>query len=129
MHELLALGQPASFFEHWAFGWTGAFNETGWVYGFWSGFCGGFAILGIFLVVSRKLNCHTKGCWRMAHHSLTVKHSKDDPGTEVQLCRHCHPYVDGKRFSRHEIREMHVRHRHENLGDDVTSDEKVEAKV
>ena len=61
-------------------------------YNFWSGFGSdlGEATLisavcvGVYTGV-RKVNCHTKGCWRIGHHALE--------GTPYILCRHHHPDV------------------------------------
>ena len=61
-------------------------------YNFWSGFGSdlGEATLisavgvGVYTGV-RKVNCHTKGCWRIGHHALE--------GTPYILCRHHHPEV------------------------------------
>ncbi len=61
-------------------------------YNFWSGFGSdlGEATLisavgiGVYTGV-RKVNCHTKGCWRIGHHALE--------GTPYILCRHHHPGV------------------------------------
>ena len=88
-----------SFFHH-VLTWTGTFNESGGWYGFWSGFAGGFGILTILVVGYRKINCHTQRCWRIGHHDLVVKHSETDPGTTYRVCRHCHPEIKGRRFSR-----------------------------
>ena len=40
--------------------------------------------VGVYTGV-RKVNCHTKGCWRIGHHALE--------GTPYILCRHHHPEV------------------------------------
>ena len=61
-------------------------------YNFWSGFGSdlGEATLisavgiGVYTGV-RKVNCHTKGCWRIGHHPLA--------GTPYILCKHHHPEV------------------------------------
>jgi hypothetical protein len=61
-------------------------------YNFWSGFGSdlGEATLisavcvGVYTGV-RKVNCHTKRCWRIGHHPLD--------GTPYILCRHHHPGV------------------------------------
>lgn len=98
-----------SFFHH-IFGWTGTFDEAGSWYGFWSGFAGGFGILTIVIIGYRKINCHTQKCWRIGHHDLVVKHSDTDPGTTYRVCRHCHPEIQGKRFSREELHQMHRDH-------------------
>jgi hypothetical protein len=61
-------------------------------YNFWSGFGSdlGEATLisavcvGVYTGV-RKVNCHTRGCWRIGHHPLD--------GTPYILCKHHHPNV------------------------------------
>jgi hypothetical protein len=98
-----------SFFHH-VLTWTGTYNESGGWYGFWSGFAGGFGILTILVVGYRKINCHTQRCWRIGHHDLVVKHSDADPGTTYRVCRHCHPEIRGRRFSRADLRAIHGAH-------------------
>ena len=59
---------------------------------FWSGFGSDFGEatlisavgIGVYTGV-RKVNCHTKGCWRIGHHRLD--------GTPYILCKHHHPNV------------------------------------
>jgi hypothetical protein len=75
-------------------------------YNFWSGFGSdmGEATLitavgiGVYTGV-RKVNCHTKGCWRIGHHPLD--------GTPYILCRHHHPGVPTKGASHEYILEQH----------------------
>jgi len=75
-------------------------------YNFWSGFGSdlGEATLitavgvGVYTGV-RKVNCHTKGCWRIGHHTLE--------GTPYILCRKHHPYVPTKGASHEHILEQH----------------------
>ena len=75
-------------------------------YNFWSGFGSdlGEATLitavgiGVYTGV-RKVNCHTKGCWRIGHHALE--------GTPYILCRHHHPGVPTKGASHEHILEQH----------------------
>jgi hypothetical protein len=75
-------------------------------YNFWSGFGSdlGEATLisavgiGVYTGV-RKVNCHTKGCWRIGHHALE--------GTPYILCRHHHPDVPTKGASHEHILEQH----------------------
>ena len=75
-------------------------------YNFWSGFGSdlGEATLitavgiGVYTGV-RKVNCHTKGCWRIGHHPLD--------GTPYILCRHHHPDVPNKGASHEHILEQH----------------------
>ena len=61
-------------------------------YNFWSGFGSDLGeatlvsavCIGVYTGV-RKVNCHTKGCWRIGHHPLD--------GTPYILCKHHHPGV------------------------------------
>ena len=76
-------------FWHWfIYDFTGAGNESGWVYGLWSGFGGDVSILGAVVFgayhVARHRNCHVRGCWRM-HNGRVV------PGTDHLVCRKHHP--------------------------------------
>ena len=78
-------------------------------YNFWSGFGSdlGEATLisavgiGVYTGV-RKVNCHTKGCWRIGRHQLD--------GTPYILCRHHHPHVPSKGASHEHILEQHRRY-------------------
>jgi hypothetical protein len=74
--------------RHWTAIHIGSINESGPFYGFWSGFgsdISEFAIaLGIYTGV-RKVNCHSRRCWRIGHHPLD--------GTPYHLCRVHHPDV------------------------------------
>jgi hypothetical protein len=78
-------------------------------YNFWSGFGSdlGEATLisavgiGVYTGV-RKVNCHTKGCWRIGHHALE--------GTPYILCRRHHPGVPTKGASHKHILEQHRRY-------------------
>jgi hypothetical protein len=82
-------------------------------YNFWSGFGSdlGEATLisavgiGVYTGV-RKVNCHTKGCWRIGHHQLE--------GTPYILCRHHHPDVPTKGASHEHILEQHRKYKEEN---------------
>jgi len=75
-------------------------------YNFWSGFGSdlGEATLisavgvGVYTGV-RKVNCHTKGCWRIGHHALE--------GTPYILCKHHHPHVPTKGATHEQILEQH----------------------
>src|ERR1700676_5460481 len=75
-------------------------------YNFWSGFGSdlGEATLisavgiGVYTGV-RKVNCHTKGCWRIGHHPLD--------GTPYILCRHHHPGVPTTGATHEHILEEH----------------------
>jgi hypothetical protein len=75
-------------------------------YNFWSGFGSdlGEATLisavgiGVYTGV-RKVNCHTKGCWRIGHHVLE--------GTPYILCRKHHPGVPTHGATHEHILELH----------------------
>ena len=79
-------------------------------YNFWSGFGSdlGEATLisavgiGVYTGV-RKVNCHTKGCWRIGHHVLE--------GTPYILCRHHHPGVPTSGASHEHILEQHRKYK------------------
>ena len=81
------------FLRHWFALHTGTLHGGPDVYyNFWSGFGSDLGeatlisavCIGVYTGV-RKVNCHTKGCWRIGHHPLT--------GTPYILCRHHHPDV------------------------------------
>lgn len=93
--------------RHWLALHTGTLHGGPDVYyNFWSGFGSdlGEATLisavgiGVYTGV-RKVNCHTKGCWRIGHHQLE--------GTPYILCRHHHPGVPTKGASHEHILEQH----------------------
>jgi hypothetical protein len=79
-------------------------------YNFWSGFGSdlGEATLitavgiGVYTGV-RKVNCHSKGCWRIGRHPLD--------GTPYILCRHHHPDVPDKGASHEHILEQHRKYK------------------
>jgi hypothetical protein len=79
-------------------------------YNFWSGFGSdlGEATLisavsiGVFAGV-RKINCHSKGCWRIGIHRLD--------GTPYILCRHHHPDVPNQGASHEHILEQHRKYK------------------
>jgi hypothetical protein len=95
--------------RHWLALHTGIINGgPDKYYNFWSGFGSdlGEATLisavgiGVYTGV-RKVNCHTKGCWRIGRHHLD--------GTPYVLCRHHHPGVPSKGASHEHILEQHRR--------------------
>ena len=100
--------------QHWVSHTTGTDKGSGVFYAFWSGFGSdlGEATLiatvgvGVYTGV-RKVNCHTKGCWRIGHHTLD--------GTPYVLCKRHHPHVPTKGASHEHILEQHRRHQ-EQLG-------------
>lgn len=68
-------------------------------YLFWSGIVGDLALFGTLIVLLRRLNCHTSGCWRIGIHHVV--------GTPYVTCRHHHPCVpDGKITAEH-IAQVH----------------------
>ncbi|MDE3086385.1 MAG: hypothetical protein KGJ77_06430 [Acidobacteriota bacterium] len=75
-------------------------------YNFWSGFGSDLGeatlisavCIGVYTGV-RKVNCHTKGCWRIGHHPLD--------GTPYILCRHHHPSVPNHGASHDQILAQH----------------------
>jgi hypothetical protein len=77
-------------------------------YNFWSGFGSDLGeatlisavCLGVYTGV-RKVNCHTKGCWRIGHHPLE--------GTPFILCKHHHPNVPNHGATHEEILAQHRR--------------------
>jgi hypothetical protein len=97
--------------RHWLALHTGVLNGgPDRYYNFWSGFGSdlGEATLisavgiGVYTGV-RKVNCHTKVCWRIGHHPLD--------GTPYILCRHHHPHVPSKGASHEHILEQHQRYK------------------
>lgn len=70
---------------------TGASNETGWVYGLWSGFGGAipdFLIIGSIAGFLVHRNCHVHRCWRLGRHKVD--------GTPYVTCRRHHPVVPSR---------------------------------
>jgi hypothetical protein len=86
-------------------------------YNFWSGFGSDLGeatlisavCLGVYTGV-RKVNCHTKGCWRIGHHPLE--------GTPFILCRHHHPHVPNNGATHEEIIAQHRRYRERSARDE-----------
>jgi hypothetical protein len=79
-------------------------------YNFWSGFGSDLGEATLISAVgvgvytgARKVNCHTKGCWRIGHHALE--------GTPYILCRHHHPDVPTRGASHEHILEQHRKYR------------------
>lgn len=78
---------------HWFLRYTGATDEGGTWYGFWSGFGGSipdFLILGSIITVYRHHNCHVKGCLRLG---------KPVEGTPYLACPVHHPAHHGDKRS------------------------------
>jgi len=97
--------------RHWVALHTGILNGgPDKYYNFWSGFGSDLgeatliSAVGLGLYTGlRKVNCHTKGCWRIGKHQLA--------GTPYVLCRHHHPGVPSKGASHEHILEQHRRFR------------------
>jgi hypothetical protein len=98
-------------FRHWFALHTGTIHGGPDVYyNFWSGFGSDLGeatlisavCLGVYTGV-RKVNCHTKGCWRIGHHPLE--------GTPFILCKHHHPNVPNHGATHEEILAQHRRFR------------------
>ena len=98
-------------FRHWFALHTGTLHGGPDVYyNFWSGFGSDLGeatlisavCLGVYTGV-RKVNCHTRGCWRIGHHPLE--------GTPFILCKHHHPNVPNHGASHDEIIAAHRRFR------------------
>ena len=77
-------------------------------YNFWSGFGSDLGEATLISAVgigvytgARKVNCHTKGCWRIGHHVLE--------GTPYILCRRHHPGVPSDGATHEQILEAHRR--------------------
>ncbi len=97
--------------QHWLALHTGTLHGgPDLYYNFWSGFGSdlGEATLisavgiGVYTGV-RKVNCHSKGCWRIGHHTLE--------GTPYILCRHHHPNVPTRGASHEHILEQHRKYK------------------
>ena len=97
-------------FRHWFADHTGISNGgPDPYYNFWSGFGSDLGEVTLISAVAigvytgvRKVNCHTKGCWRIGHHSLE--------GTPYILCRHHHPYIPNEGASHERILALHHKH-------------------
>ena len=79
-------------------------------YNFWSGFGSDLGEATLISAVgigvytgARKVNCHTKGCWRIGHHVLE--------GTPYILCRHHHPGVPTRGATNEHILEQHRKYK------------------
>jgi hypothetical protein len=80
-----------SWIAHYFFVITGARNESGWVYGFWSGFGGSIPDVLILTAIAGFLwhrNCHIHRCWRIGRHHVE--------GTPYVTCRRHHPSMPAR---------------------------------
>jgi hypothetical protein len=95
--------------NHWLGVHTGAVNESGPYYGFWSGFGSDIAEFGILGAIGtaiyqlvKKYNCHEPGCWRVGTHPAA--------GGQFLLCYRHHPDFHGLKPSHDLILRMHREH-------------------
>jgi hypothetical protein len=96
--------------RHWVALHTGTLHGGPDIYyNFWSGFGSDLGEATLISAVgigvytgARKVNCHTKGCWRIGHHPLD--------GTPYILCRHHHPDVPNRGASHEHILAEHRKH-------------------
>ena len=96
--------------RHWVAFHTGLLNAgPDPFYNFWSGFgsdLGEFTVVSAILVGvytgAKRVNCHTKGCWRIGRYHLE--------GTPYVLCRHHHPEVPNRGASHDHIIEAYREH-------------------
>ena len=107
---IVALALLIAFFaalRHWFALHTGTLHGGPDVYyNFWSGFGSDLGeatlisavCIGVYTGV-RKVNCHTKGCWRIGHHQLD--------GTPYILCKHHHPHVPNRGATHDQILIQH----------------------
>jgi hypothetical protein len=107
---VLGLALLIAFFDgvrHWIALHTGTLHGgPDLYYNFWSGFGSDLGEATLITAVGlgvytgfRKVNCHSKGCWRIGHHPLE--------GTPYILCRHHHPNVPNRGASHEHILEQH----------------------
>lgn len=94
----------------WMVAVSGAQNESGHWYGWWSGSGADLGELTLVTAVSvgvwtgvRKANCGAKGCWRIGHHNYEMD------GVTHHLCRKHHPLHPGKPVTHAQILEHHQR--------------------
>lgn len=93
--------------RHWFAFHTGTLHGGPDVYyNFWSGFGSDLGEATLISAVGigvytglRKVNCHSKGCWRIGHHPLD--------GTPYILCRHHHPEVPNHGATHEQILALH----------------------
>jgi hypothetical protein len=109
---IVGLALVIAFFDgvrHWLALHTGTLHGgPDLYYNFWSGFGADLGevtlitavALGVYTGV-RKVNCHTKGCWRIGHHALE--------GTPYILCKKHHPHVPTRGATHEHILEAHRR--------------------
>lgn len=81
---------------------TGAVNESGPYYGFWSGFGGCLGYLGIVgtgAAIIRTHNCHVHKCWSFRTYPVD--------GTPYKVCRHHHPAMEQGDITAEHVRTAH----------------------
>lgn len=104
-------------FRHWFAVHTGTLHGgPDLYYNFWSGFGSDLGEATLISAVSlgvytgvRKVNCHTKGCWRIGHHPLD--------GTPYILCKHHHPNVPNHGATHEQILALHRKYKLEQGAD------------
>lgn len=83
----------------WAGYWSGITNEAGRGYAMWSGILS-LGYLGGLALVYRKLNCHTRHCWRVGLHHVD--------GSPFVVCKKHHPTVPKRGATVAEIHQAHA---------------------
>lgn len=83
---------------HWLEVMLGLRDASGPWYLWWSGFFPDVTVFVGVVAIYRKVNCHTKGCWRLALHRVD--------GTPFVTCRLHHPTIGEKPTAEH----IRVRH-------------------
>lgn len=84
---------------------TGARDEPGPLYGFWSGFGGSWlpGYLGLAFVVYWHHQCQRSGCWRWGRHATA---------SGLRVCRRDHPDLkDHPRLTAEVIHRLHAEHK------------------
>lgn len=114
---IIAIALLIAFFgslRHWFATHTGTLHGgPDLYYNFWSGFGSDLGEATLISAVSigvytgvRKVNCHTKGCWRIGHHPLD--------GTPYILCKHHHPGVPNHGATHQQILTQHHKYKLEH---------------
>jgi hypothetical protein len=84
----------------WLVAVSGARDETGAWYGFWSGFAGSNIFLaGGLLTLYWRHCCHVHRCLRIGRHHVT--------GTPWVTCRKHHPAINGSKVTAQHIADAH----------------------
>lgn len=75
-------------------------NPTGPWYLSWSGWVGDLSLLGGFIIIYRRFNCHVEGCHRVGTHHVE--------GTPYATCRKHHPVLAQERPTVHNIHQRYL---------------------